>query len=80
MNNPHKFIQSTPLANLYDAITTPPPSGDDLLMHAENCAECKTRIKDARKHDIETLSSREKIELDLGVRWVKHQLEERSKT
>ena len=76
MDNPHKFIQSATLTNLYDAITQPPPSGDDLLMHAESCAGCKSRIQDARKHDINTLSSREKIELDLGVKWVKHQLKQ----
>lgn len=73
--NPHSFIQSATLKAIYETVTQPPPYSDELLIHADDCVQCANRIKEARKNDVDTLSSKEKIELDLGIKWLKHQIE-----
>ena len=79
MDNIYKLILSKTLANLYNAITEPWPVGVDLLTHAGNCAECDNRMHEAKNDHMKNLSFRKKIELELGVRWIKHQLEGRGK-
>lgn len=72
MSDPHKFIQTAALVNLYDAIVGPNSPGEELLVHAMDCVECDHRIDEASTNAYNRLSDSEKIELEVSARWTMH--------
>lgn len=70
------YINAATLDELYDAITMPPPFCDALVLHAEQCPACKGRIREARKHDLDTLPASARRQLTEDVARVKAAIEQ----
>jgi hypothetical protein len=76
IGDPCAYINAATLDELYDAVTMPPPFGDDLLLHAEHCPSCAARIREARKHDLDTLPADTRRQLYQDVDRVKASIDE----